>query len=113
MYGIHLARFGRAKWRLGEIDLPAWWVGRTWCHLQLPRCGECPIALACQRDIHAAIYLDVMSSQVSHVAINAEDPAATLAFYEAVFGWRFTEAYPGLFPDGGQAPGARSRHPTP
>lgn len=38
-----------------------------------------------------------MSSPVSHVAINAEDPAATLAFYEAVFGWRFTEAYPGFF----------------
>lgn len=38
-----------------------------------------------------------MSCPVSHVAINAEDPAATLGFYEAVFGWRFTEEYPGFF----------------
>lgn len=38
-----------------------------------------------------------MPSTVSHVAINADDPAATLAFYEAVFGWRFTEAYAGFF----------------
>lgn len=38
-----------------------------------------------------------MSSTISHVAINAESPAATLAFYERVFGWRFTEAYPGFF----------------
>lgn len=38
-----------------------------------------------------------MSSSISHVAINAEDPLDTLAFYEGVFGWRFTEAYPGFF----------------
>ncbi|MGB3684821.1 MAG: VOC family protein [Ornithinimicrobium sp.] len=38
-----------------------------------------------------------MSSSISHVAINAEDPKVTLAFYEGVFGWRFKEAYPGFF----------------
>jgi endonuclease III len=40
--------------RPGEIDMPAWWVGRTWCHPKLPRCSECPIAFACPQDINAA-----------------------------------------------------------
>jgi predicted enzyme related to lactoylglutathione lyase len=33
---------------------------------------------------------------LSHVAINADDLPASLAFYEAVFGWRFTELVPGF-----------------
>jgi uncharacterized protein len=39
-----------------------------------------------------------MSSNLSHFAINADDVAASRAFYEAVFGWTF-EAWgpPGFF----------------
>lgn len=38
-----------------------------------------------------------MSGQLSHVAINADDLPASLSFYEAVFGWRFTEYFPGFY----------------
>jgi predicted enzyme related to lactoylglutathione lyase len=38
-----------------------------------------------------------MPARVSHVAINADDLPASLAFYETVFGWRFDEDYPGFF----------------
>ena len=38
-----------------------------------------------------------MTPSLSHVAINADDLPASLAFYEAVFGWRFTEYFPGFF----------------
>ena len=37
-----------------------------------------------------------MTASLSHVAINADDLPASLAFYEAVFGWRFTEYFPGF-----------------
>src|SRR3954452_10643870 len=37
-----------------------------------------------------------MPNQLSHVAINADDLPASLAFYEAVFGWTFTEYFPGF-----------------
>jgi len=36
-------------------------------------------------------------SHVSHIAINADDPEAALAFYRAVFGWEFEEYFPGFF----------------
>jgi uncharacterized protein len=38
-----------------------------------------------------------MAAPIAHVAINADDPAASLAFYEALFGWHFDEYYPGFF----------------
>ena len=38
-----------------------------------------------------------MPGILSHVAINADDVPASLAYYRAVFGWRFTEDYPGFF----------------
>lgn len=38
-----------------------------------------------------------MNSPISHVAINADDPAAALDFYRAVFGWEFEEYFPGFF----------------
>ncbi len=38
-----------------------------------------------------------MASMLSHVAINADDVAASLGFYAAVFGWTFSEDYPGFF----------------
>ena len=38
-----------------------------------------------------------MHGHITHFAINADDVGATRAFYEALFGWRFTEAYPGFW----------------
>jgi predicted enzyme related to lactoylglutathione lyase len=39
-----------------------------------------------------------MPSNISHFAINADDVPASRAFYEAVFGWRFTAwGPPGFF----------------
>jgi hypothetical protein len=38
-----------------------------------------------------------MPPRISHVAINADDLGKSLEFYEAVFGWTFTETYPGFF----------------
>ena len=38
-----------------------------------------------------------MPPRISHVAINADDLEKSLDFYEAVFGWTFTESYPGFF----------------
>ena len=40
--------------RPGEIDLPAWHVGRTWCRAGVPLCGSCPLGAVCPRDIQAA-----------------------------------------------------------
>ena len=49
-----------------------------------------------------------MHGHITHFAINADDVGATRAFYEALFGWRFTEAYPGFWrtTDAGGAIGA-------
>jgi len=48
--------------------------------------------------------------QLSHFAINADDLDAARAFYQAVFGWQFTEwGPPGFFKittAGGELPGA-------
>ena len=39
-----------------------------------------------------------MSTDIAHFAINADDPQASLAFYEALFGWRFEPwGPPGFF----------------
>ena len=39
-----------------------------------------------------------MSSDIAHFAINADDPEASLRFYEALFGWRFEPGgHPGFF----------------
>jgi predicted enzyme related to lactoylglutathione lyase len=49
-----------------------------------------------------------MHGQLTHFAINADDVAATRGYYEALFGWRFTEAHPGFWrtTDAGPAIGA-------
>src|SRR3954454_7229248 len=49
-----------------------------------------------------------MHGHISHFAINADDLAATRRFYEGLFGWTFTEAYPGFWrtTDAGAAIGA-------
>ncbi|MEP6560175.1 MAG: VOC family protein [Nakamurella sp.] len=41
--------------------------------------------------------MNTMPGALSHVAINADDVPASLAFYEAVFGWRFVEYFPGFY----------------
>ena len=39
-----------------------------------------------------------MSTDIAHFAINADDPEASLRFYEALFGWRFEPGgQPGFF----------------
>ena len=39
-----------------------------------------------------------MTSDIAHFAINADDPQASLRFYEALFGWHFEPgAQPGFF----------------
>ncbi len=37
-----------------------------------------------------------MPGRVSHIAINTDDDAATQAFYEGLFDWRFEPSYPGF-----------------
>jgi hypothetical protein len=39
-----------------------------------------------------------MATDIAHFAINADDPDASLRFYEALFGWRFEPGgQPGFF----------------
>src|SRR3954451_15368593 len=49
-----------------------------------------------------------MHGHLTHFAVNADDLPATRRFYEALFGWTFTEAYPGFWrtTDAGAAIGA-------
>jgi uncharacterized HhH-GPD family protein len=35
--------------RPGELDNPAWDIGRRWCHSKNPDCPECPLVSACPR----------------------------------------------------------------
>jgi endonuclease III len=35
--------------RLGALDLPAWDVGRRWCHPRTLLCPTCPLLRACPR----------------------------------------------------------------
>ncbi len=35
--------------RPGALDLPAWDIGRRWCHPRHPDCELCPLGLACPR----------------------------------------------------------------
>ena len=37
-----------------------------------------------------------MHGKIAHVAINADDLAATRGFYESLFGWEFSEYMPGF-----------------
>ena len=40
--------------RPGEIDLPAWLVGRQWCHAGIPDCPACELRHVCPKDVAAA-----------------------------------------------------------
>lgn len=33
--------------RPGELDVPAWLIGRNWCRPRSPKCSSCPISWAC------------------------------------------------------------------
>jgi endonuclease III len=35
--------------RPGALDLPAWDIGRRWCHPRHPDCALCPLYVACPR----------------------------------------------------------------
>lgn len=35
--------------RPGELDNPAWDIGRCWCHAKNPDCPECPLVKVCPR----------------------------------------------------------------
>lgn len=40
--------------RPGEIDFPAWNIGRTWCRPGVPLCPECPLLTVCPRLVERA-----------------------------------------------------------
>jgi uncharacterized HhH-GPD family protein len=40
--------------RPGAIDLPAWLVGRQWCHAGLPDCAACVLSDVCPKDVGRA-----------------------------------------------------------
>nr|WP_319462729.1 DUF6884 domain-containing protein [Micromonospora sp. RTP1Z1] len=40
--------------RPGELDYPAWLVGRQWCGAGVPDCGACVLREACPRDVNRA-----------------------------------------------------------
>ena len=37
--------------RPGELDYPAWLIGRQWCGAGTPDCALCPLAAVCPRDV--------------------------------------------------------------
>ena len=40
--------------RPGALDLPAWLIGRGWCHPGIPNCIGCPLTEVCPKDIERA-----------------------------------------------------------
>jgi len=48
---VHAARLLNPKYP-GELDLPAWYAGRKFCHPKEPKCSECPLGADCARMIH-------------------------------------------------------------
>lgn len=38
----------------GAMDLPAWYVGRNWCHPNGPECQTCRLSKACAKLVHLA-----------------------------------------------------------
>ncbi|GAB3171877.1 hypothetical protein GCM10027259_07710 [Micromonospora palomenae] len=47
-----------ARWlhpeRPGELDFPAWLIGRRWCGPGIPDCGGCPLRSVCPKDFGQA-----------------------------------------------------------
>lgn len=50
---IEVARRAHPE-RPGAIDMPAWLVGRQWCHAGLPNCPACILREVCPKDIDRA-----------------------------------------------------------
>ena len=40
--------------RPGALDLPAWLIGRGWCHPGVPACASCPLTEVCPKEIERA-----------------------------------------------------------
>ena len=40
--------------RPGALDLPAWLIGRGWCHPGIPDCSSCPLTEVCPKEIERA-----------------------------------------------------------
>lgn len=38
--------------RPGELDFPAWLIGRRWCRPGIPDCGGCPLRSVCPKNIN-------------------------------------------------------------
>ena len=43
--------------RPGALDLPAWLIGRGWCHAGIPDCSPCPLTEVCAKDIERAAHV--------------------------------------------------------
>jgi endonuclease-3 len=41
--------------RPGEIDMPAWLIGRQWCHAGTPDCGACPLNFECPKIVSQVV----------------------------------------------------------
>jgi len=48
---VHLARELNQKYP-GELDRPAWHIGRKFCHPKEPECRECPLSDFCPKHVH-------------------------------------------------------------
>jgi uncharacterized HhH-GPD family protein len=36
----------------GELDLPAWYIGKQFCHPRMPDCPRCPLSTACPKRVN-------------------------------------------------------------
>jgi uncharacterized HhH-GPD family protein len=43
--------------RPGALDLPAWLIGRGWCHAGVPDCASCPLTEVCPKEIERAAHV--------------------------------------------------------
>jgi endonuclease III len=43
--------------RPGALDLPAWLIGRGWCHAGIPSRATCPLTDVCAKDIERAAHV--------------------------------------------------------
>ena len=50
---VDVARHANPE-RPGAIDLPAWLVGRQWCHAGIPNCAACVLRHVCPKDVSRA-----------------------------------------------------------
>ena len=52
---VSVARTLHPKWP-GEIDMPAWLIGRQWCHAGTPDCDGCPLSAACPKIVCRVVF---------------------------------------------------------